>query len=240
MSGDLWAYRVNLWVSVLHVALITMCFVVGTFPLVSLICLGVNAPLALHFKRKVNALPPAKAAKALNTPAKTAFDCRVYETRQFEDELVAAGIMKVSEMTTCDDKSCPYCCYTHRENEELRRQKHRNAVAKSIQTEKTVRAREKFEELRELDSRYKGYRFKDYEFQQRLRQSRDKEELEPPPGVPDFAVPSLDYDHMRMCDRIVWKWVDNDGCTCVRTQLVPNQIAVEIVEGTGKVLRRYL
>lgn len=60
-----------------------------------------------HLLLQKKSLGPVAPVQAL--PAKSEYDCEVYDTRQFERRLVAAGIMESVAMTMCEDAECPEC-----------------------------------------------------------------------------------------------------------------------------------
>lgn len=100
-------------------------------------------------------------------PAKSIYACKVYSDRLFEHKLVDAGVMELTEMTICDVERCVYCAPTRNAQAVARRDKHRAAVQADIEAKKSER--EKFNELKAKDGRYKGYRYEDYMFQQNMR-----------------------------------------------------------------------
>jgi len=114
MWNSRFAYKFNFNIAIFHMFLIGLLLAAGTIPWVSMVCLPINTGLALWSKseyertqnNKVGGFPSMKELEKAKT------DCRVYFDREFEQKLVDAEIMTASEMSLCDDNSCPNCLPT--------------------------------------------------------------------------------------------------------------------------------
>jgi hypothetical protein len=65
----------------------------------------------LEFKLSKNSVEQSFAKQMLEiaNPNKTEFDCRVYSDRLFEKKLVEAEVLKIEDMSVCEDEHCPNC-----------------------------------------------------------------------------------------------------------------------------------
>jgi hypothetical protein len=67
---------------------------------------GAGLKTAEHFLKR------GRTPKAIEEKVDPSFACKVWETRHLEEKLVEGGVVKLSDMTICEDKACTNCMPT--------------------------------------------------------------------------------------------------------------------------------
>jgi len=182
------------------------------------------------------AVEESKSAESKSTEDRI-FECSVWAARHLEKKLVDAGIIKVIDMEVCENTVCPNCEPTRKASElarrhtwreeSLRRQEEEDNALKGASPE----GWSAFQNLKKTDPRWRGYTYKDYLFQQEVKNKKEaaqREMLERaqrktavnkrprnsiriPANVPKDAHLQVVYNPQMLRDELLWTWTTMDG-----------------------------
>lgn len=106
-------YRVNLWVTIFHVLMAATVILGGGIPWVQLAMMPINGGIALYHRNKHIAQVESKAKETKAIEADKATDyCTLWEIRKTERKMADAGIIKLTEMSVCENENCSDCTIT--------------------------------------------------------------------------------------------------------------------------------
>lgn len=123
-----------------------------------------------NFNSKAKELEPAQAEPVKEVET-SRWVCDKYEVHTFEQKLADNGVIKQDEVTLCDNTSCELC----KPERERRREARRESMPVKVGEAGTEADLKRFNELQRTDPRYKGYRFKDYMFQKKMKENGQAE-----------------------------------------------------------------
>lgn len=166
---------------------------------------------------------------------RTEYDCEMFTTRLFEQRLIDAGIK--TTLTRCSDAECFVC---HPKSKELPRPKPPkgsggvgNAIVYPAATAECHQCN--VQVSRGMDTCQPCTQ--DLLESRRLEREKNKRPLRyrqignrrvpMPTEVPDNAYGGIDYDPVRLSDRVVWKWTDpKSGQQKYLTMYLPDSIDI--------------